>query len=190
MTRKEAAAALDVTPRTSRTGTGGREFLDGLPDLRILRGYALPGVYWEDWTVKGRDLISPTVGHSMRCTWLTSNRCSVRRDCAADVARSGIQKTIETVIPFPDRRRKPRVHTPPQAQPQRIEYTMKDEHDKQTLELVRRRAVWRGKRSGTRQNVRRGIAAPSAMDEGCARSDCCTTEQEAKPPKSFRCFVR
>lgn len=124
MTRKEAADALDVTPRTIQNWETGGARIPWMAYrmLRVLRGYALPGVHWEGWTVRGRDLFSPT-GRQFDAAWLAQieNVFAQARLWRQMYAASGRQKTAETVIPFPDRRRAPEeAHTPPQAQPQRI----------------------------------------------------------------------
>ena len=65
MTRRAAAEALDVTPRTVQNWeTGGA----GIPwmacrGLAILQGYALPGSDWEGWTVQGDTLTAPNGRH-------------------------------------------------------------------------------------------------------------------------------
>lgn len=71
MTRKEAALALDVTPRTVQNWeTGGARIRwMAYRMLRILRGYALPGSMWEGWTIRNDELFSPN-GRSFDAVWL------------------------------------------------------------------------------------------------------------------------
>jgi DNA-binding XRE family transcriptional regulator len=124
MTRKEAAKALDVTPRTIQNWETGGARIPWMAYrmLRILRGYALPGVQWEGWTVRGHDLFSPA-GRQFDAVWLANVEqvFSQARLWRQMYARSGIQKTESTVLPFPDRRRVPVESVrPPEAQPQRL----------------------------------------------------------------------
>jgi DNA-binding XRE family transcriptional regulator len=124
MTRTEAADALDVTSRTIQNWeTGGARIpWMAFRMLRILRGYALPGVEWQGWRVRGGDLFSPA-GHKFDAASLEylEHVFGMARLWRKMYARSGVQKTAETVIPFPDRRKAPEeAHTPPQAQIQRI----------------------------------------------------------------------
>lgn len=61
MTRREAAAALDVTARTVQNWeTGGARIpWMAFRMLRILGGFALPGKAWEGWTVYQDRIIAP-----------------------------------------------------------------------------------------------------------------------------------
>lgn len=61
LTRRAAAAALDVTPRTIQNWeTGGARIpWMAFRMLRILTGAALPGAAWDCWTVRGDRLIAP-----------------------------------------------------------------------------------------------------------------------------------
>lgn len=65
LTRREAAAALDVTPRTVQNWETGGARIPWLAYrmLRILRGCALPGSDWEGWTVHGAILTAPNGRH-------------------------------------------------------------------------------------------------------------------------------
>ncbi|MDP2144399.1 MAG: VC1465 family Xer recombination activation factor [Gallionella sp.] len=124
LTREQAADALDVTSRTIQNWeTGGARIpWMAFRMLRVLRGYALPGVYWEGWMVRGRELIAPN-GRSFDAVYLANVEqvFSQARLWRQMYAASGRQKTAHTVIPFPDRRRQPEVvQTPPQVQIQRI----------------------------------------------------------------------
>jgi DNA-binding XRE family transcriptional regulator len=124
MTRKDAADALDVTPRTIQNWeTGGaRVPWMAFRMLRVLRGYALPGVEWNGWTVRAGDLFSPA-GRRFDAASLEylEGVFAQARLWRQMYASTGRQKTAQTVIPFPDRRRTPaEAQKPPQAQPQRI----------------------------------------------------------------------
>jgi DNA-binding XRE family transcriptional regulator len=124
MTRKEAAKALDVTARTIQNWETGGARIPWMAYrmLRILRGYALPGVAWQGWTIRGHELFNPA-GRSFDAVWLENveyvfAQAKLWRQM---YARSGIQKTASTVVPFPDRRRTPiEKQKPPVAQLKRI----------------------------------------------------------------------
>lgn len=124
MTRREAAEALNVTPRTIQNWETGGARIPWMAYrmLRILRGYALPGVHWEGWTLRGRDLFSPA-GRAFDSTWLLNMEhvFAQAKLWRQMYARTGIEKTASTVLPFPDRRphpvEKPR---PPQSQQKRM----------------------------------------------------------------------
>lgn len=106
LTRREAAKELDVTQRTIQNWETGGARIPWMAHrmLRILRGYALPGIYWEDWTLQGRELLSPN-GRAFDAAWLLNieHVFAQARLWRQMYARSGIQKTASTVIPFPDR---------------------------------------------------------------------------------------
>lgn len=124
MTRKEAAAALDVTPRTVQNWETGGARIPWMAYrmLRILRGYALPGVHWQGWTIRGHELFNPA-GRSFDVVWLENveHVFAQARLWRQMYARSGIEKTASTVVPFPDRRRTPvEKQKPLEAQQQRI----------------------------------------------------------------------
>lgn len=61
LTRREAAAALDVTGRTIQNWETGGARIPWMAYrmLRILQGYALPGSDWEGWTLDGDTLTAP-----------------------------------------------------------------------------------------------------------------------------------
>ncbi len=122
LTRKEAAAALDVTPRTIQNWetSGARIPWMAYRMLRILRGYALPGYQWEGWTLNRGELVSPA-GRRFDSAWLldVGNVFAQARLWRQMYAASGRIKTAETVIPFPDRRRTPaEVQKPLAAHPE------------------------------------------------------------------------
>ncbi len=107
MTRLQAAVALDVTKRTIQNWeTGGaRVPWMAFKMLRILRGYALPGVSWEGWTVLKDVLYSPD-GRAFPAADLyylqfTFSQAKLWRQM---YSRSGRAKTASTVVLFPDRR--------------------------------------------------------------------------------------
>jgi len=120
LTRKEAAAALDVTPRTIQNWETGGARIPWMAYrmLRILRGFALPSVHWEGWTMRNHQLFSPA-GRSFDAVWLANveHVFAQARLFRQMYAASGRAKTASTVLPFPDVRRKPEgAHTPPQTQ--------------------------------------------------------------------------
>jgi hypothetical protein len=90
--------------------------------LKILRGFALPSVHWEGWTIHKHQLFSPT-GRAFDAVWLMHNEhvFSQAKLWRQMYAASGRAKTASTVLPFPDRRRTPQEnHKPLEAQPKRI----------------------------------------------------------------------
>lgn len=109
MTRIEVAAALDVTPRTIQNWeTGGARIpWMAFRMLRILRGFALPSVYWEGWTIRNHQLFSPA-GRAFDAVWLENveHVFAQARLWRQMYAASGRAKTASTVLPFPDRRQK------------------------------------------------------------------------------------
>lgn len=122
MTRRDAAEALDVTPRTIQNwetvpqrragGTGPRPKRGtripwmAYRMLRILSGYALPGPDWEGWTVQGDTLYAPNGRHFVAGELVYLEQTfSMARLWREMYARSGKQKTTSKVLPFPDRRR-------------------------------------------------------------------------------------
>lgn len=108
MTRIEAAKALDVTERTIQNWENGGSRIPwmAMRMLRILRGYALPGVHWEGWTVRGDTLFAPN-GHSFTAANLAyiENVFAMARLWRQMYSRQGRAKTAQTVVNFPDRRR-------------------------------------------------------------------------------------
>ncbi|HET7831416.1 MAG TPA: VC1465 family Xer recombination activation factor [Gallionella sp.] len=124
LTRKQAAAALDVTPRTVQNWETGGARIPWMAYrmLRILCGYGLPGQYWDGWTISGDTLYSPngyrfTSGELQHLTFVFAEARLWRQM----YARQGREKPASTVLPFPDRRRQPvEANLPPVAQPKRI----------------------------------------------------------------------
>ncbi len=59
--RIEAAKALDVTVRTIQNWETGGARIPWMAYrmLRILRGFALPSVHWDGWTISGDTLCAP-----------------------------------------------------------------------------------------------------------------------------------
>lgn len=124
LTRKQAAAALDVTPRTIQNWETGGARIPWMAYrmLRILRGYALPGVHWEGWTIRNHQMFDPA-GRSFDAVWLANVEYvfAQARLWRQMYARSGLLKTASTVVPFPDRRQAPiEKQKPLEAQPKRI----------------------------------------------------------------------
>jgi DNA-binding XRE family transcriptional regulator len=108
LTRCEAAEALDVTPRTIQNWeTGGaRVPWMAFRLLRILRGFALPGLAWEGWTLRNATLYSPA-GRGFDAVQLeTLEHVFAQAKLWRQMyAASGRAKTASTVVPFPDRKR-------------------------------------------------------------------------------------
>ena len=61
LTRKQAAAELNVTSRTIQNWETGGARIPWMAYrmLRILKGYALPGVSWHGWTIHRDRLYAP-----------------------------------------------------------------------------------------------------------------------------------
>ena len=114
LTRTEAAEALDVTPRTIQNWETGGARIPWMAYrmLRILRGFALPGLQWEGWTLRGGVLFSPN-GRSFDAVWLHNAELvfAQAKLFRQMYAASGRAKTASTVVPFPDRRRQPEERT-------------------------------------------------------------------------------
>ena len=110
LTRREAAEELNVTPRTIQNWeTGGARIpWMAFRMLRVLRGQALPGVFWDGWTVRGRDLCSPA-GRTFDAVWLLHMEqvFAQAKLWRQMYSNSGRAKTASTVVPFPDRRLAP-----------------------------------------------------------------------------------
>jgi DNA-binding XRE family transcriptional regulator len=124
LTRVQAAEALDVTRRTIQNWETGGARIPWMAYrmLRILRGYALPGVSWEGWTMRNHQLFSPT-GRPFDAVWLQNNEhvFAQAKLFRQMYAASGRAKTASTVVPFPDVRRKPEeAHRPPQAHQRKV----------------------------------------------------------------------
>jgi len=110
LTRLQAAQALDVTARTIQNWETGGARIPWMAYrmLRILRGYALPGVYWEGWTVRDDVLFSPDgrafpVGdlYGLQYTF------AFARLWRQMYSRAGRAESASSVVPFPDRRGDP-----------------------------------------------------------------------------------
>ncbi|WP_435626755.1 VC1465 family Xer recombination activation factor [Candidatus Ferrigenium straubiae] len=108
LTRREAAVALDVTPRTIQNWENGGARIPWMAYrmLRILRGYALPRKEWEGWTVRGGFLVAPN-GRFFDVSYLENLEMVYEqaRLWRLMYSRSGRARTAERVIPFPDLRR-------------------------------------------------------------------------------------
>lgn len=107
LTRREAAEQLNVTPRTVQNWETGGARIPWMAYrmLRILQGYALPGQFWEGWTIHREQLITPN-GRVVDAIWLmhTEQIFAQARFWRLMYTRAGIEKTRLTVVPFPDRR--------------------------------------------------------------------------------------
>lgn len=124
MTRREAAKALDVTPRTIQNWETGNARIPWMAYrmLRVLRGYALPGVEWEGWTVRGRNLFAPN-GRPFDAVLLQNIELvfGQARLFRKMYSATHIQKPPSVVLPFPDLHRQVEVvHRPLAAQPKQI----------------------------------------------------------------------
>ena len=110
MTRKEAAKALDVTSRTVQNWETGGARIPWMAYrmLRILRGYALPGVTWEGWTMRNHELFSPA-GRSFDVAWLEnvehvfSQARLWRQMYAKQMQQKAVSTAVSTVVLFPER---------------------------------------------------------------------------------------
>ena len=104
MTRKQTAEALDVSERTIQNWENGGARIPWMAYrmLRIIRGYALPGVYWEGWTIRGRKLFSPA-GKAFEVENLAYLQATFAQAklWRQQYSRQGRAKTASTVIPFP-----------------------------------------------------------------------------------------
>ncbi len=76
--------------------------------LRILRGYALPGLYWEGWTVCG-DKLYPPAGRPFDAGNLSylEGVFAQAKLWRQMYSRAGLAKTVRTVVDFPERRANP-----------------------------------------------------------------------------------
>lgn len=120
LTRIQAAEALDVTSRTIQNWETGGARIPWMAYrmLRVLRGYALPGVAWNGWTMTGDRLTAPN-GRSFTANELQhiEQVFSMSRLWRQMYTRAATQKTASTVLPFPDRRRQAvEKSAPPEAQ--------------------------------------------------------------------------
>ena len=111
LTREQAAEALDVTSRTIQNWERGGSRIPWMAYrmLRILRGYALPGVHWEGWTVEGDTLTAPN-GYSFTAANLAylEQIFAQARLWRVMYSRSGLEKQARIALPFPDRKPKGR----------------------------------------------------------------------------------
>lgn len=124
LTRKEAAKELDVTERTIQNWENGGARIPWMAFklLRILRGYALPGLHWQGWTVSGDKLIPPN-GRAFDAAWLENVEMvfAQAKLWRQMYSRQGRAKTASTVLLFPDRRKTiAEAYRPLQSQPQRM----------------------------------------------------------------------
>lgn len=121
LTRREAAAALDVTGRTVQNWETGGARIPWLAFrmLRILQDYALPGSDWEGWTISGDTLTAPNGRHftagELQHIEQVFSMARLWQKLYADSCRAQVASKVP---PFPcrrptlcQRRRKPRKAT-------------------------------------------------------------------------------
>src|SRR3989338_3749941 len=126
MTRREAAQALDVTARTIQNWeTGGARIpWMAFRMLRILRGYALPGVAWDGWTITGDTLHAPNGRRFMANEIQHIEQVfAMARLWRQMYSRPVVQKITSKVLPFPGRKftaQDPDQKKPLAVQPQHI----------------------------------------------------------------------
>lgn len=105
LTRREAAAALDVTGRTIQNWETGGARIPWLAYrmLRILQGYALPGSDWEGWTISGDTLTAPNGRHFTPGELQHIEQVfGMARLWRQDYAARRHQKPAAVVLPFPE----------------------------------------------------------------------------------------
>ena len=106
LTRLQAAEELNVTVRTIQNWETGGARIPWMAYrmLRILRGYALPGVSWDRWEIRGHQLFSPTGrafdAGSLQYLEMVFAQAKLWRQM---YSASGRAKTASTVVKFPDR---------------------------------------------------------------------------------------
>lgn len=109
LSRIEAAELLNVTRRTIQNWETGGARIPWMAFrlLRISRGFALPSVHWDGWTIRDHQLFSPA-GRAFDAVWLANveHVFAQARLWRQMYAASGRAKTASTVLPFPDRRQK------------------------------------------------------------------------------------
>lgn len=119
LTRREAAAVLDVTGRTVQNWETGGARIPWLAFrmLRILQGYALPGSAWEGWTVSGDTLHAPNGRHFTAGELLHLEQVfSMARLWQKIYADSCRAQTAAKVLPFPaPEQAAPEPQQPPQG---------------------------------------------------------------------------
>lgn len=102
--RTEAAAALDVTPRTIQNWETGGARIPWMAYrmLRILRGYALPGKDWEGWTLTADTLYAPNgrrfIANEMQHLEQVFSMARLWRQM---YARPALKKPAATLLHFP-----------------------------------------------------------------------------------------
>lgn len=104
LTRLQAAEALDVTGRTIQNWETGGARIPWMAHrmLRILRGYALPGVHWEGWTIDGDTLYAPNGRHFNANEMQHLEQVfAMSRLWLKEYARPRIQKPAATLLHFP-----------------------------------------------------------------------------------------
>jgi DNA-binding XRE family transcriptional regulator len=110
LTRRQAAEALNVTERTIQNWENGGARIPWMAFklLRCLRGFALPGVSWQGWTMYRGTLYSPD-GRAFEAAdlYYLQNTFAQAKLWRQMYSRSGRAKTAATVVSFPDRRATP-----------------------------------------------------------------------------------
>lgn len=104
MTRREAAQALDVTPRTVQNWETGGARIPWLAYrmLRILRGFGLPGGAWDGWTIHGDTLHAPNGRHFTAGELQHIEQVfGMARLWRKMYFRPAAQKTAAKLLPFP-----------------------------------------------------------------------------------------
>ncbi len=124
LTRLQAAKELDVTARTIQNWETGGARIPWMAYrmLRVLRGFAVPGIEWEGWRIYNGKLYNPS-GQWFDRVYLeqVAYAFAEARLWRQMYARAGRAKTAATVVSFPDRRRRPiEKQKPLEAQPRRI----------------------------------------------------------------------
>lgn len=110
LTRLQAAEELNVTVRTIQNWETGGARIPWMAYrmLRILRGYALPGVSWDNWEIRGHQLFTPAGrafdAGSLQYLEMVFSQAKLWRQM---YSASGRAKTASTVVEFPDRSQVP-----------------------------------------------------------------------------------
>ena len=107
MTRKQAAEALDVTPRCIQNWETGGSRIPWMAYrlLRVLRGVGLPGIEWQGWQIHKGKLYSPAgrgfdVAH-LEHIELVFTQARMFRQMYSKAAR---RKQLAEVVAFPARK--------------------------------------------------------------------------------------
>ncbi|MHB1099925.1 MAG: VC1465 family Xer recombination activation factor [Burkholderiales bacterium] len=108
--RQQAADALNVAVKTVRNWETGACRVPWMAYrmLRILRGYALPGLHWEGWTIREDRLYSPE-GKCFEVEGMAylANVFAQARVWRRMYSSSYRDRFASNVLPFPDRSPQP-----------------------------------------------------------------------------------